>query len=138
MFFTIILLTAGCSNSVPNQAALAPELEQPLLEAAEQPEPQYEGLKGEWCYVKKRRVTRYNVADDRLSIRSGRSGQFYQTTLSCDDAYTECQAQTTRGWGTPVTEILKLDGDKMQLTRLWGGAWKNKAYHFTYSRCPRW
>jgi hypothetical protein len=47
-------------------------------------------------------------------------------------------AQTIRGWGTPVTETLRRDGENMNLTRVWGGAWKGKTYNFTFVRCPKW
>ena len=44
---------------------------------------------------------------------------------------------TVRGWGSPVTEIMRFDEGKMQLTRIWGGAWNDKTYNFTYTRCPK-
>lgn len=96
------------------------------------------GLMGEWCRVKKRKVTLYTVKVGKLRIRSGRSGQLHEVDLTCDDAYTVCEAKTIRGFGTPVTEILRLDGEKMNLTRVWGGAWKDKTYNFTFTRCPKW
>lgn len=95
-------------------------------------------LMGDWCYVKKRRVTMYTVKQGKLHIRSGRSGRLYEADLTCNQAYTECQAKTIRGWETPVTETLRLDREKMNLTRVWGGAWKDKTYNFTYTRCPKW
>ena len=96
------------------------------------------GLRGEWCKVKKRRVTQYTVKEGQLRIRSGRSGQLFEADLSCDNDYTVCEAKTIRGWGSPVTETLRLDGEQMNLTRVWGGAWKDKAYNFTFTRCPEW
>lgn len=95
-------------------------------------------LMGEWCLERKKRVTKYTVTEGILRIRSGRSGQLYEAALTCDDAYAVCEAKTTRGWGSPVTETLRLDGDNMKLTRVWGGAWKDKTYNFTYTRCPKW
>ena len=95
------------------------------------------GLMGDWCYIKKRRITKYSVKEGSLFIRGGRSGRTHEAALSCNEAYTECEAKTIRGWGSPVTETLRLDGEKMILTRVWGGAWKNKTYKFTYSRCPK-
>ena len=104
------------------------------------PEPTAEpmGLMGEWCRVKKRKITQYTVKAGNLHIRSGRSGQLYEADLTCDDAYTVCEAKTIRGWGTPVSETLRLDGEKMNLTRVWGGSWKDKTYNFTFARCPKW
>ena len=96
------------------------------------------GLMGDWCLVKKRRVTRYTVKEGKLDIRGGRSGRLHQADLTCNEAYTECEAKTIRGWGTPVTETLRLDGEKMNLTRVWGGSWKDKIYNFTFTRCPKW
>lgn len=96
------------------------------------------GLMGEWCKVKKRRVTQYTVKEGELHIRSGRSGQLFEADLSCNNDHTVCEAKTIRGWGTPVTEILRLDGEQMNLTRVWGGAWKDKTYNFTFTRCPKW
>ena len=96
------------------------------------------GLIGEWCHERKRRVTKYSVKEGTLRIRSGRSGQLHEADLTCNDAYTECQAKTIRGWGTPVTETLRLDGETMKLTRVWGGAWKDKTYNFVFTRCPKW
>ncbi|WP_316367773.1 hypothetical protein [Candidatus Thiodiazotropha sp. CDECU1] len=96
------------------------------------------GLMGEWCREKKRKITQYTVMDGKLFIRGGRSGQTHEADLRCNDAYTECEAKTVRGWGTPVREILRLDGDEMNLTRIWGGAWKDKTYNFTFTRCPKW
>jgi|GEM_PF-4331724 len=95
-------------------------------------------LMGEWCYEKKRYVTVYNVKQGNLQIRSGRSGRTYDADLKCNDSYTECEAQTIRGWGSLVTETLRLDGNGMNLTRSWGGAWKGKTYNFKYKRCPKW
>ena len=95
-------------------------------------------LMGEWCREKKRRITHYSVKQDTLFIRSGRSGQTFEADLSCNDDYTECKAKTIRGWGTPVTEVLRLDGKDMNLTRIWGGAWKDKTYNFAFTRCPKW
>ena len=95
------------------------------------------GLMGHWCFIKKRRVTQYTVKGETLHIRSGRSGRLYEADLSCDDNFTKCEAMTIRGWNTPVTEILELTGEKMTLTRIWGGSWKDKTYKFTYSRCPK-
>ena len=83
-------------------------------------------------------ITQYTVSEGRLRIRSGRSGQLHEADLTCNDGYTECRAQTIRGWGTPVTETLRLDGEEMNLTRVWGGSWKDKTYHFTFTRCPKW
>lgn len=96
------------------------------------------GLMGEWCREKKRMITQYNVEQGKLFIRGGRSGRTHEAALSCNQAYTACEAKTIRGWGTPVTEILRLDGEEMNLTRIWGGAWKDKTYNFTFSRCPKW
>jgi len=96
------------------------------------------GLRGKWCFVKKRRITQYTVKEGELHIRGGRSGRILEAALSCDDAYTRCETKTIRGYGTPVTEILELDGEKMNLTRKWGGGWKGKTYNFTYSRCRKW
>ena len=96
------------------------------------------GLMGEWCRVKKRMITQYTVEEGKLYIRGGRSGRTHEADLTCDEAYTVCEAKTIRGWGTPVTEILRLDGEKMNLTRIWGGAWNDKTYNFTYTRCPKW
>ena len=93
---------------------------------------------GDWCREKKRRVTQYSVKEGTLFIRSGRSGRTYEANLTCNNGYTECEAQTVRGWGTPVTETLRLDGEGMNLTRVWGGAWKDKTYNFTFTRCPKW
>ena len=95
-------------------------------------------LMGDWCREKKRRITHYSVKEGTLFIRSGRSGQTFEADLSCNEAYTECKAKTIRGWGTPVTEILRLDGNDMNLTRIWGGAWKDKTYNFAFTRCPKW
>lgn len=95
-------------------------------------------LLGEWCREKKRRVTKYWLEENKIQIISGRSGQRFDAALKCNDDYTECVTKTIRGWGSPVTEEMRLDGDKMQLTRIWGGAWNDKEYHFTFTRCPRW
>jgi len=125
-----ILVLQGCMTSPPKPA---------VSESAGEPtsEPT-EDLMGEWCRVKKRKVTLYTVKEGKLRIRSGRSGQLYEADLTCNDAYTVCEAKTIRGWETPVTEILRLDGEKMNLTRVWGGAWKDKTYNFTFTRCPKW
>ena len=96
------------------------------------------GLLGDWCRVKKRMITQYTVEEGKLRIRGGRSGRTHEVDLTCDEAYTVCEAKTIRGWGTPVTEILRLDGEEMDLTRLWGGGWKDKPYNFTFTRCPKW
>ena len=112
----------------------APATEQAVTEAAAEPVT----LMGEWCREKKRMITSYSVKEGTLFIRSGRSGRTHEVDLTCNDAYTECKAKTIRGWGTPVTEILRLDGENMNLTRVWGGAWKDKTYNFAYTRCPRW
>ena len=95
-------------------------------------------LLGEWCKVKKRRVTKYWLEQDKIQIISGRSGQRFDAALKCNDDYTECVTKTIRGWGSPVTEEMRLDGDKMQLKRIWGGAWNGKEYDFTFTRCPKW
>lgn len=126
----VLLAVQGCVTQEVKE-----EEQQPATEpAVKHPS----GLKGEWCRVKKRRVTKYTVKDEMLIIRSGRSGQYFEAALTCNDSYTECQAKTIRGWGTPVTEILRLDGENMNLTRIWEGAWKGKTYNFTYTRCPKW
>ncbi|PUB79684.1 MAG: hypothetical protein DBP02_21950, partial [gamma proteobacterium symbiont of Ctena orbiculata] len=65
-------------------------------------------------------------------------GQTHEVDLTCNDVYTECEAKTIRGWGTPVREILRLDGEEMNLTRIWGGAWKDKTYNFIFTGCPKW
>lgn len=122
---TLVLIGGMASAKTPT----APEPE------AEKVEPM--GLMGDWCYIKKRRVTRYNVEEGKLVIVSGRSGQRHTADITCNDTYTECEAQTIRGWGTPVTEIMRFDEGKMQLTRIWGGSWKDKTYNFTYTRCPK-
>ena len=113
-----------------------------IVSAAEPatPEPTAEptSLMGEWCREKKRMITQYTVSEGKLRIRGGRSGQLHEADLACDDGYTECKAQTIRGWGTPVTEILRVDGGEMDLTRIWGGSWKDKTYNFTFTRCPKW
>lgn len=96
------------------------------------------GLMGEWCRVKKRMITQYTVKPGKLHIRSGRSGQLFEADLACDDTYTVCEGKTIRGWNTLVTETLRLDGENMNLTRVWGGAWKGKSYNFTFTRCPTW
>ena len=105
---------------------------------ASEPDAEPAGLMGEWCRIKKRKVTQYTVEEGKLRIRSGRSGRLYVADLTCNDDYTECKAKTIRGWQTPVTEILRLDGENMNLTRIWGGAWKDKTYDFTFTRCPKW
>lgn len=96
------------------------------------------GLRGKWCFVKKGKVHQYTVKEGELRIQGGRSGRIIEVSLSCDEAYTRCETRTIRGYGTPVDEILELDGEKMNLTRKWGGGWKGKTYSFTYSRCPKW
>jgi hypothetical protein len=106
--------------------------------AAQEPVAQPAGLMGEWCLVRKRMVTKYAVTEGKLQIRGGRSGHLHEADLRCDDAYTRCEAKTIRGWGTPVSEILRLDGERMELTRVWGGSWKGKTYRFVYTRCPKW
>ena len=106
--------------------------------AAAEPEAVPTGLMGDWCKVKKRFTTHYRVEEGSLHIRGGRSGRSHRADLTCDDGYTRCEAKTRRGWDTPVTEILRLDGDKMSLTRIWGGSWKDKTYEFTFTRCPKW
>ena len=134
-----ILAAPGCTTttveptvSEPNGKSMA------ASESAEELKAGPTDLMGEWCRVKKRMVTKYTVKEGKLRIRSGRSGQLLEVALTCDDAYTVCEAKTVRGWGTPVTEILRLDGDEMNLTRIWGGAWNDKTYNFTYTRCPKW
>lgn len=133
-----ILALTGCMTSPQKPAASEPAGEttpEPVVETESEP---VGDLMGEWCYVKKKRITKYTVKKGKLQIRSGRSGRLYEADLSCDDAYTVCEGKTIRGWQTPVTETLRLDGDKMNLTRVWGGAWKDKTYNFTYTRCPKW
>ena len=122
----LVILMANNGTALSAEPGVSESVEQPA------------SLMGEWCYEKKRRVTKYTVKDGSLRIRSGRSGQLYEAALTCDDAYTVCEAKTIRGWGTPVTETLQLDGDNMNLTRVWGGAWKDKTYNFIYTRCPKW
>ncbi|MBT8439115.1 MAG: hypothetical protein HKP55_03165 [Gammaproteobacteria bacterium] len=95
-------------------------------------------LLGEWCKVKKRRVTKYRLDTDKLQIISGRSGQRFDVALKCNENFTECVTKTIRGWGSPVTEKMRLDGENMQLKRIWGGAWNDKTYEFTFTRCPKW
>jgi hypothetical protein len=95
-------------------------------------------LLGEWCKIKKRRVTKYRLDTDKIQIISGRSGQRFDTAMSCNEDFTECVAKTIRGWGSPVTEKMRLDGENMQLKRIWGGAWNDKTYDFTFTRCPKW
>jgi hypothetical protein len=125
-----VILALGCVAPATNPAALKPEA-QPVVQ-------QPGDLLGEWCREKKRRITKYTVKEGRLHIRSGRSGQYYEADLSCDETYTVCEARTRRGWDTPVTETLRLDGEDMSLTRVWGGSWKGKTYNFTFTRCPKW
>ncbi len=108
--------------------------EAPLPEVAAQAV----GLMGDWCLVRKRMVTKYTVRADRLLIRGGRSGHLHEADLRCDETYSTCEAKTVRGWGTPVTETLRLDGDNMSLTRVWGGSWNGKTYNFSFTRCPKW
>lgn len=122
--FVTVLATYGGMVSAAEPVMPAPTLEP-------------KGLMGDWCFVKKRMITRYSVKEGKLFIRGGRSGRVHEADLTCDNAYTECKANTVRGWGTPVTEILRLEGETMSLTRLWGGSWKDKPYNFTYSRCPK-
>ncbi|MEW8627374.1 MAG: hypothetical protein AB2551_16625 [Candidatus Thiodiazotropha sp.] len=107
---------------------------------AMQAEPAQEpvGLMGDWCREKKRMITHYAVKQGSLFIRGGRSGRTHRADLNCNDNYTECEAKTVRGWGTPVTEILRLEAGEMHLTRIWGGAWKDKTYQFIFTRCPKW
>ncbi len=124
-----MLALQGCTTSPPKPAE-SKSTEELTAEPTD--------LMGEWCRVKKRMVTKYTVKEGKLRIRSGRSGQLHETDLTCDDAYTVCEAKTIRGFGTPVTEILRLEGETMNLTRVWGGAWNDKTYHFTYTRCPKW
>lgn len=94
-------------------------------------------LLGDWCYEKKRKITRYRVLEAKLNISGGRSGRIDELDLSCNEDFTLCESKSVRGWGTPVTEILRLDGETMQLTRVWEGSWKGKTYDFTYTRCPK-
>ena len=97
-----------------------------------------ETLLGEWCKVKKRRVTKYRLDKNQIQIISGRSGQRFDAALKCNEDFTECVTKTIRGWGSPVTEEMRLDGKNMQLKRIWGGAWNDKEYDFTFTRCPKW
>ncbi|MET0101895.1 MAG: hypothetical protein ABW078_09220 [Sedimenticola sp.] len=131
-----VLVLQGCMSTPQKPTESA---EASTSQAAEEPasEP-ITDLMGEWCYVRKRRVTKYTVKEGKLHIRSGRSGQYYEADLTCNEDYTVCEAKTVRGWQTPVTETLRLDGNTMSLTRVWGGAWKDKTYNFTYTRCPKW
>ncbi len=110
----------------------------PETAAAEQAAAESKGLIGDWCLEKKRRITHYKVQEGKLNIRSGRSGRLYQADLTCNEAFTQCEARTIRGWGTPVTETLRLDGTNMNLTRVWGGSWKDKTYNFVFKPCPKW
>lgn len=126
-----IFVLHGCTASPPKST----EPEPIVSEFTSQPTTD---LMGEWCYIKKKRVTKYTVKEGKLQIISGRSGRRYEANLTCDEDYTVCVAKTMRGWQTPVTETLRLDGEKMNLTRVWGGAWKDKTYNFTYTRCPKW
>ncbi|MES9941179.1 MAG: hypothetical protein ABW104_11260 [Candidatus Thiodiazotropha sp. 6PLUC2] len=114
----------GCST-----AKLEPAASEPIVVPTD--------LIGEWCRVKKRMITHYSIKRGKLFIRGGRSGRTYEADLTCNDGYTECEAKTVRGWGSPVTEIMQLDGNEMKLTRIWGGAWKDKTYNFTFTRCPK-
>lgn len=97
-----------------------------------------QGLIGDWCREKKRFVTVYSIKEGTLNIRGGRSGRTYQAGINCNEDYSTCEANTIRGWESPVTEIMQLEGDKMNLTRIWGGAWNDKTYQFIFSRCPKW
>ena len=133
-----ILALPGCQTSPQKPKASEPAVETVSGSTSEASAEPSKDLMGEWCYVKKRRVTKYTVREGKLHIRSGRSGHYYEADLTCNDAYTECEAKTMRGWQTPVTETLRLDGENMSLTRLWGGAWKDKIYNFVYTRCPKW
>lgn len=133
LLLVTILAAHGCMAPMVEE-----EVKPVVSEQNEAPAEEYMGLMGEWCLVKKRRVTRYTVNEGKLRIRSGRSGQLHEADLSCDDAYTACEAKTIRGWGTPVTEFLRLDGENMNLTRVWGGSWKDKTYNFAFTRCPKW
>ncbi|MES9887943.1 MAG: hypothetical protein ABW140_14135 [Candidatus Sedimenticola sp. 6PFRAG1] len=133
-----ISILSGCMTSPQKPAAPDPAVQatpEPVAETVSEPATD---LMGEWCYVKKRRVTKYTVKEGKLLIRTGRSGQYYEADLTCNDAYTLCEGKTMRGWQTPVTETLRLDDGKMNLTRVWGGSWKDKTYSFTYTRCPKW
>ncbi|MES9930860.1 MAG: hypothetical protein ABW158_22335 [Candidatus Thiodiazotropha sp. 6PDIVS] len=117
-------LVYGCATPT-----VEPSVSEPILAPTD--------LFGEWCREKKRMITHYSVKKGKLFIRGGRSGRTYEADLTCNDAFTECEAKTIRGWGTPVTEILRLDGHEMDLTRIWGGAWKDKTYNFSFTRCPK-
>ena len=134
-----ILAASGCMTSTVEPTVSEPD-GKPMTasESVEELTAEPTDLMGEWCRVKKRMVTKYTVKEGKLRIRSGRSGQLLEVDLTCNDDYTVCEARTIRGWGTPVTEILRLDGEKMNLTRIWGGAWNDKTYNFTYTRCPKW
>ena len=129
-----VMALYGCTSSPTQPQPLEPAAE-PAVEPVAEPA---KDLLGEWCKVKKRRVTKYTVEEGTLHIRSGRSGQYYEAALNCNDGFTECEAKTIRGWNSPVTEILRLDGSNMNLTRIWGGAWNDKTYNFTFTRCPKW
>ena len=135
-WYTVIiagLAVQGCvtPETKPVVSELSAELAKPELTTVPS------DLKGDWCYEKKRRITRYSLKEDKLFIRGGRSGQTHELDLSCYDDYTVCKTKSVRGWGSPVTEILTLDGHNMSLTRIWGGSWNDKSYSFTYTRCPR-
>lgn len=127
------LVVQGCTSTSETPA---PTISEPTIETSDPIYP--DDLMGEWCYVKKKRITRYTVKEGKLQIRSGRSGRLYEADLTCDESYKVCEGKTVRGWQTTVTETLRLDGENMKLTRSWGGAWKGKLYHFTYTRCPKW
>ena len=136
----IILAAPGCTTSTVEPTPSETDATSMVVSesAEESTVAQPTDLMGEWCRVKKRMVTKYTVKEGQLRIRSGRSGQLLEVDLTCDDDYTVCEARTIRGWGTPVREILRLDGENMNLTRIWGGAWNDKTYNFTYTRCPKW
>ncbi len=136
MIPAITVALYGCQTAgVKTENAEASEAGSPA-EAIAASEPTT--LLGEWCKVKKRRVTKYRLDSDKLQIISGRSGQRFDVGLKCNDDYTECVTKTIRGWGSPVTEEMRLDGANMQLKRIWGGAWNDRTYEFTFTRCPKW
>lgn len=138
---TLFEIPPVCRHSLPILVAIF-AVQSGMASAAEpaasEPGGEPVGLMGDWCRVKKRMITQYTVKPGKLHIRGGRSGQTHEADLTCNDAYTECEANTIRGWGTPVTETLRQDGENMSLTRQWGGAWKDKSYNFTFTRCPTW
>jgi hypothetical protein len=133
--FRVSMLCAVLALHGGRVGAQEPEAQEP---AAQESAAQPADLMGEWCLVRKRMVTKYTVTAGKLQIRGGRSGHLHEADLRCDDAYTRCEAKTLRGWGTPVSEILRLDGERMELTRVWGGSWNGKTYRFVYTRCPKW